>query len=237
MAAHSSTLAWKIAWMEEPGMVGCGPWGSEDKKSEALGWGLYQAQLPCLLQVQSSELSSYDPTLSLGGGWAWACTSARGIKLGWQFLGAVDKAIHPKLVSKSHLRSESLYSHPLHPPTSSPSLAGLWSTLAPPMSHNCIPASTLGPSSGHRPHWYQPPPLRACAVPCMSCWSDKIMDLRCPGLIRRGSLQGLYTRSKVGLPEKFMQVPRLGASLTWESCRAIINIIVTAGTYTMPSTN
>ena len=107
----------------------------------------------------------------------------------------LTKFIHPKLVSKSGLRSGSLYSHPLHPPTSSSSLAGLWSIPAPPMSHNCIPASTLGPSSGHRPHWYQPPPLRACAVPCMSCWSDKIMDLRCPGLIRRGSLQGPHTRA------------------------------------------
>ena len=42
-----------------------GPGGAEvgletglDKKSEALGWGLYQAQLPCLPQVQSSEPSS-----------------------------------------------------------------------------------------------------------------------------------------------------------------------------------
>ena len=25
MAPHSSTLAWKILWMEEPG--GCSPWG------------------------------------------------------------------------------------------------------------------------------------------------------------------------------------------------------------------
>ena len=33
MAPHSSTLAWKIPWMEEPGrrrLVGCGPWGLEE---------------------------------------------------------------------------------------------------------------------------------------------------------------------------------------------------------------
>ena len=28
MAPHSSTLAWKIPWMEEP--VGCSPWGRKD---------------------------------------------------------------------------------------------------------------------------------------------------------------------------------------------------------------
>ena len=29
MATHSSTLAWKIPWMEEPGRLGCSPWGAE----------------------------------------------------------------------------------------------------------------------------------------------------------------------------------------------------------------
>ena len=110
----------------------------------------------------------------------------------------LTKLTHPKLVSKLRLSSGPLYSHPLHPPTSSPSLAGLWPTPTPPMSHSWIPASTLGPSSGHHPHWYQPPPLRACAMPCISCWSDKIMDLRCPGLIRRGSLQGPHTQASEG---------------------------------------
>ena len=28
MATHSSTLAWKIPWTEEP--VGCSPWGCEE---------------------------------------------------------------------------------------------------------------------------------------------------------------------------------------------------------------
>ena len=28
MAPHSSTLAWKIPWMEEP--VGCSPWGRKE---------------------------------------------------------------------------------------------------------------------------------------------------------------------------------------------------------------
>ena len=28
MATHSSTLAWKIPWMEGPGGLGCSPWGS-----------------------------------------------------------------------------------------------------------------------------------------------------------------------------------------------------------------
>ena len=32
MAPHSSTLAWKIPWMEEPGglLVDCSPWGLEE---------------------------------------------------------------------------------------------------------------------------------------------------------------------------------------------------------------
>ena len=30
MAPHSSTLAWKIPWMEEPWMVGCSPWGRKE---------------------------------------------------------------------------------------------------------------------------------------------------------------------------------------------------------------
>ena len=36
MAPHSSTLAWKIPWTEEPGrlqsmgLVGCSPWGHEE---------------------------------------------------------------------------------------------------------------------------------------------------------------------------------------------------------------
>ena len=29
MATHSSTLAWKIPWTEEPG-IGCSPWGCEE---------------------------------------------------------------------------------------------------------------------------------------------------------------------------------------------------------------
>ena len=30
MAPHSSTLAWKIPWTEEPWMVGCSPWGRKE---------------------------------------------------------------------------------------------------------------------------------------------------------------------------------------------------------------
>ena len=30
MATHSSTLAWKIPWMEEPGRLQCSPWGCKE---------------------------------------------------------------------------------------------------------------------------------------------------------------------------------------------------------------
>ena len=33
MVIHSSTIAWKIPWTEEPGMVGYSPWGHKE-------WGM-----------------------------------------------------------------------------------------------------------------------------------------------------------------------------------------------------
>ena len=39
MASHSSTLVWKIPWMEEP--VGCSPWGlKESDTTERLHFSL-----------------------------------------------------------------------------------------------------------------------------------------------------------------------------------------------------
>ena len=43
MAAHSSTLAWRIPWVEEP--VGCSPWGhGESDTTEQLH---FHFSLPC----------------------------------------------------------------------------------------------------------------------------------------------------------------------------------------------
>ena len=30
MATHSSVLAWRIPWTEEPGRLGCSPWGHKE---------------------------------------------------------------------------------------------------------------------------------------------------------------------------------------------------------------
>ena len=30
MATHSSILAWRISWTEEPGLVGYSPWGHKE---------------------------------------------------------------------------------------------------------------------------------------------------------------------------------------------------------------
>ena len=45
MATHSSTLAWKIPWMEEPGRL-CSPWGCE--KSEATDRLHFHFSLSCI---------------------------------------------------------------------------------------------------------------------------------------------------------------------------------------------
>ena len=42
MAPHSSTLAWKIPWTEEPG---CGPWGREE--SDTTEWLPFHSSLSC----------------------------------------------------------------------------------------------------------------------------------------------------------------------------------------------
>ena len=45
VASHSSTLAWKIPWMEEPGS--CGPWGRwELDMTEQLHFHLIRAHWP-----------------------------------------------------------------------------------------------------------------------------------------------------------------------------------------------
>ena len=42
MAPHSSTLAWKIPWAEEPG--GCSPWGHEESDTTEATWQEQQQQ-------------------------------------------------------------------------------------------------------------------------------------------------------------------------------------------------
>ena len=53
MAPHSSTLAWKITWMEEP--VGCGPWGREE--SDTLSDFTFTFHFPAL-EKELATLSS-----------------------------------------------------------------------------------------------------------------------------------------------------------------------------------
>ena len=58
MAPHSSTLAWKIPWTEEPGLVGCSPWGREElDMTERLHFHFYFHALEKEMATHSSVLA------------------------------------------------------------------------------------------------------------------------------------------------------------------------------------
>ena len=59
MAPHSSILAWKIPWMEEPGRLLC-PWDSPGKNT---GVGCHFL-LQCMKVKSQSEVAQSCPTLS-----------------------------------------------------------------------------------------------------------------------------------------------------------------------------
>ena len=68
MATHSSTLAWKIPWMEEP--VGCTPWGHKElDTTERLH---FHFSLSCIGEGNGNQLQcSCLETPRDGGAW-WA---------------------------------------------------------------------------------------------------------------------------------------------------------------------
>ena len=56
MATHSSILAWKIPWTEEPG---CNPWGhKESDTTELLTFSPSQAMSPSLFSKSASRQGS-----------------------------------------------------------------------------------------------------------------------------------------------------------------------------------
>ena len=68
MALHSSTLAWKMPWMEEPGS--CSPWGLEESDTTE---GLhFHFSLSCIGEGDGNPLQcSYLENPKGGGAW-WA---------------------------------------------------------------------------------------------------------------------------------------------------------------------
>ena len=56
MAPHSSTLAWKIPWTEEPGLVGCGPWGCKESDTTE--------QLPFHFHALEKEMATHSSVLA-----------------------------------------------------------------------------------------------------------------------------------------------------------------------------
>ena len=57
MAPHSSTLAWKIPWMEEPGS--CSPWGREESDTTE---GLSSSSSRSVFLVGNSRKGYYFPS-------------------------------------------------------------------------------------------------------------------------------------------------------------------------------
>ena len=67
MAPHSSTLAWKISWMEEP--VGCSPWGrKESDTTERLHFHFHFHALEKEMATHSSVLAYRIPWTEEPGG-------------------------------------------------------------------------------------------------------------------------------------------------------------------------
>ena len=68
MAPHSSTLAWKIPWMEEPG--GCSPWGH--KESDTTERLHFHFSLSCIGEGNGNPLQCSCLENPRDGGAWWA---------------------------------------------------------------------------------------------------------------------------------------------------------------------
>ena len=77
MAPHSSTLAWKIPWTEEPG--GCSPWGREESDvTERLH---FHFSLSCFGEGNGNPLQCSCLESPRDGGAWWAAVS--GVAQSW----------------------------------------------------------------------------------------------------------------------------------------------------------
>ena len=68
MAPHSSTLAWKIPWMREPGS--CSPWGCEESYTTA--WLHFHFSLSCIGEGNGNPLQCSCLENPRDGGAWWA---------------------------------------------------------------------------------------------------------------------------------------------------------------------
>ena len=79
MAPHSSTLAWKIPWMEEPGGLqsGCSPWGR--KESDVTERLPFHFSLLCIGEGNGNLLqrSCLEIPRDSGAWWAAICGVAQ----------------------------------------------------------------------------------------------------------------------------------------------------------------
>jgi len=71
MAPHSSTLAWKIPWTEEPGA--CSPWGREE--SDTTEQLHFHFSLSCIGEGNGNPLQCSCLENPRGGGTWWAAVS------------------------------------------------------------------------------------------------------------------------------------------------------------------
>ena len=70
MATHSSTLAWKIPWTEEPGRLQCSPWGrTESDMTERLH---FHFSLSCIGEGNGNPLQCSCLENPRDGGAWWA---------------------------------------------------------------------------------------------------------------------------------------------------------------------
>ena len=80
MATHSSTLAWKIPWMKEPG--GCSPWGRYE--SDTTGQLHFHFSLSCIAEGNGNPLQCSCLENPRDGGAWWA--AVYGVAQSWTWL-------------------------------------------------------------------------------------------------------------------------------------------------------
>ena len=97
MATHSSTLAWKIPWMEEP--EGCSPWGHEESDTtERLH---FHFSLSCIGEGNGNPLQCSCLKNPRGSGAWWA--AVYGVTQSWTRLKQLSSSIlFPEKQNMSH---------------------------------------------------------------------------------------------------------------------------------------
>ena len=125
MAPHSSTLAWKIPWTEEPGRSS--PWGRWE--SDTTEWLHFHFSLSCIGEGNGNPLQCSCLENPREGGACWAtCLWGRRVGHEWSNLAASSLNIYIHLVhlwsevkwsASCSVMSNSLCPHVLHSPWNS----------------------------------------------------------------------------------------------------------------------